>query len=148
MSELFKGQVEISDLVVRYEALRAEMEQRLGGADAAGDTEQVERLRKEIRAHDEFVTKTLDAIHKRPRPKIGDTQEAVRYAYDDRGDYCDDFYEKGTVVGIDGDKIVISVSEEMIPARVIPARIVTATWCERNHEWVDDASYEYWRDYA
>ena len=147
MSDLLKGQVEVGDLVESYKTLRGEIEQRLKGVVGAGDAEQVERLRKEIRAHGEFVTKMHSAIDKRPRHEIGDTVEVVRFEYDDRGDYCLDFYEEGPISSVVGDTIVVHVPERVIPPRVIPAHIVKAKWSESREELVDDESYEYWPDY-
>jgi hypothetical protein len=74
-------------------------------------------------------------MDKRPRLEIGDTADVVRYDYDERGDYCDDCYESGTIADIKGDKIVIHVPEQAIPTQVIPAHDVTATWSERCQGW-------------
>jgi len=147
MSGLLKGQAEVGDLVERYETLRGEIEQRLAGFHDAGDAEQVERLRKEFDAHGEFIRKTLVGMDKRPRHEIGDTVDIVRSEYDERGDYCGDSYESGTIVDVNDDTIVIRVPERVIPAQVIPAHTVEATWSERRPGWIDDEVCDYWPDY-
>ncbi len=132
MSQGLLDQVDVEDLIGRYEELLNDLDKRLSGAKGADDAKQVKRLELAIERHRETIAQKLDGL----RIAVGDAVHTGTGS-------C------GTVAAVDGAAIEIRVAEQVIPEEVIhehviPEHTVKAFWHEDFEGWIDDEDEEEW----
>jgi hypothetical protein len=108
MSDLVKEQVEIEDLIARYEALEIDVKERLSDVAGKNDEEQIRRLEQTIYAQHSEVAQILMFMDRRPHLEIGQETEIRQMT------------NVGQIVSI----------EDGVYKVLIPEQTVTARWTD------------------